>query len=118
MFVPVGIFDDHLHVGIDPFRRFENELPGRLCEQAEPEIRPALVAFGLNALFTLAACKEKIIQYDLVKVSGGEFNHFFEFGAVLGIGVAVGLETVALVDSDSDTAGGLDPALAKEFFSV
>ena len=115
MFVPVGIFNDDLNFRVYCLCRADNQRSGCFGEQVHPELCPALLSLCGNTLFTLAACIEKIIQDQFIKMPCSHFNYLFQFFTVLGICIAVGLEVVRFTYGYSYPACRPDSPVLEKF---
>jgi len=118
-FVPVGVFDDEIHLGVDTLG-FVHDHMGKVLHHMEPVVLPAVLALGLDAHLTGAAGEEEVVQNDLVK-HGGDIPHDLHVALpVGGIGVAEGVVVGGLaltVDQHGggDAAGSFDAVAFKQF---
>ena len=97
MIIPVGIFDDHTHVGINLAGRVQYKAFTSLCHESEAVFCPAHAAFGFNTKGAFAASKKEIVQDKIVKVTGCVFGNFLHFFAVFRVGITKSLETVGFI---------------------
>ena len=117
-FVPVGVLDDEVHLGIDLARQV-NDLVGELLHHVQAVILPGLLALGLDAHLAPAGGEEEIVQYDLIKHAGQLAHDAQVFLAVAGIGIAEGIVVRGLAHavhqlSRGDAAGGFDAVLLEQ----
>ena len=121
-FVPVGVLDDEIHLGIDALG-FVHDHTGKVLHYMEAVVLPALLALGLDAHLTGAAGEEKVIQNDLVK-HGGDIPHDLHIALpVGGIGVAEGIVVGGFAlavhqHGGSDAAGGFNAVALEEFLHL
>ena len=113
MVVPVRILDDDLDLWIDGLRRTDDQVPARFVHEFQAILRPAPVTFRGDFDILLATGEEKVVQEELVEVSGRVLGNLLDHRPVLGIGVTEGFEIVRLIDGVSDTARHLK-ALGQE----
>ena len=69
--VPLRVFQNDLHLGINLPRRAEHTIPCHLEHQLLTILRPAQGAFRGRALGTLAIREEEIINDNLIENPGG-----------------------------------------------
>ena len=112
--VPVGVLDNHLHVGIHLLCGLEDYILCRLVHQLKTILGPGPIAFGLDAEVALTVGEEEVVQYNLVKEACREFYDLLCEGTLFGVGVAEGFERVALVDGVGDAAGDLYALILEE----
>ena len=114
MLVPVGVLDDHLHLGIDRLGRLEHEVLRHLAHGVEAILRPGAFALGGDVRIGLAGVEEEVIEDDLIEMAGGQFHRLLAFGAVIGVGVGEGAELPALAAGGERDAGGDGDAFGGE----
>ena len=98
MVVPVGIFDDDLHLWIDRLGRIHYEFAPSISHEPESVLCPALAALLLrgNLIIVLQINEEEVVEDEVIEVLGGVFRNLLDLLALVLTGIAVGLEVSGL----------------------
>ena len=68
--VPVGVFDDDLHLRVHGLRRVHHQLAAGIGHQPQAVVRPALAALRADLVVVLQVDEEKVVEDDVIKKTG------------------------------------------------
>ena len=116
--VPVGVLDDDFHLRVDGFGWPEHERARGFVHLRQAELGPRALALGGDVGVGLAVGEEEVVQDELVEIAGRELHDLLHQGPVFRIGVAEGLELIALADGGGDAASHLEPFRGEELLRL
>ena len=114
MVIPVGVFDDHLHLRIHSFRRTYHQIPCSIIHQLQTILRPGLITFGFNLNRTLTTGEEKVVEQELIEMPRCRLGNLLYHLPMFRIRVAERLKLIALVNGKSNTTCHLDALFQEE----
>ena len=111
--VPIGVFDDDLHLRVDGLGRVDHQLASGIGHQAQAVFGPASGAFCRNLVVVLQVDEEEVVEDEVVEEPGGIFRHLAHLLALVFACIAVGLEVGGFRTGVGDAAAHLQ-ALGEE----
>ena len=114
MVIPVRVFDDDLYLGIYSLCRTHHQVTASLIHQLQAIFSPSHVAFGSNFCWTLATCKEEVVEQELIEMLRCMLGNVLHNFPVLRVRVAECFKIIALVNGISDTASYFQSLLEEE----
>ena len=113
--VPVRVFDNHLHLGIDSLGRLHHQFTTSVSHESEPIVRPTLVTLGGYLVIVLQVDEEEIVEDKVIKEPGCIFRYLLHLLPFLLSCITIGLEIRGLRASEGDTATHFKTFLQEEF---
>ena len=92
MVIPIGIFHDDFHLGIDSFGRIHHQLAPSIGHESESVFRPTLATFSCYLVIVLQVDEKEVVENDVVKESGCVFRDMFHLLPFVLSCITVGLE--------------------------
>ena len=114
MIIPVGVLDDDFHLGVHCLCRTNHQVLRRIVHQLQAIGGPCPITFGSHLYRTLTTGEEKVVEQELIEMTGSGLSDLLHHLAMLRVRVAEGLKLVALIDGKGDATCHLETLFQEE----